>query len=134
MAPENKTSLILEISCLKDDEIWQSTDQKLIERSLNDLDKLGLPIKNKIIDAFVINEPHAYPIYHLDYKDKVNRIIKKLFTVDNLLPLGRSGLFCYNNMDHSIKMGFLAARHITEGIPKEELLKEENYIGFDRAK
>ena len=35
--------------------------------------------------------------------------------IENLVPIGRQGLYRYNNMDHSIKMGLLTAEHILHG-------------------
>lgn len=35
----------------------------------------------------------------------------KLNEIENLSPIGRGGLYKYNNMDHSIYSGMLAARN-----------------------
>ena len=35
-----------------------------------------------------------------------------LDTVENLQPIGRGGMFKYNNQDHSIATGLLAARNV----------------------
>jgi hypothetical protein len=42
--------------------------------------------------------------------------------MENLLTVGRGGLFRYNNMDHSIKMGLLAARHVGRGDSRDAVL------------
>jgi len=39
-----------------------------------------------------------------------------LDTIENLLPIGRYGAFKYNNQDHSILMGILAADKIMQGL------------------
>jgi hypothetical protein len=38
-----------------------------------------------------------------------------LRSVGNLIAIGRYGAFKYNNQDHSILMGLLAAQNIAEG-------------------
>jgi hypothetical protein len=65
---------------------------------------------NKVIDYFRTEMTHAYPIYDLDYKQKIDHALRLCEQVDNLVTLGRQGLFRYNNMDHSLKMAFTAAR------------------------
>ncbi len=56
-----------------------------------------------------------YPIYNLDYKEKLNTIKKWLDGFQNLYYIGRPGRFRYNNQDHSLEMGILAAKSIIDG-------------------
>ena len=42
-------------------------------------------------------------------------VVSYLKTFDGLIPIGRYGAFKYNNQDHSILMGLLAAENILEG-------------------
>jgi hypothetical protein len=44
----------------------------------------------------------------------LDNIIKFSNTIENLQLIGRYGSFKYNNQDHSILMGMLAARNIVE--------------------
>lgn len=122
-APPGKTSLILEIACDLNDEIWNADEDKLASHCCDELRQLGLLNGEKINHKFTTRVAHAYPIYTLDYHKKVNTIYELFDGAKNLIPIGRQGLYRYNNMDHSIKMGFLAARHITDGLPKEEIFK-----------
>lgn len=54
------------------------------------------------------------PIYYRDYKKSIARIRAYLDTLQNLQVIGRYGSFKYNNQDHSILMGILAAENILE--------------------
>jgi len=114
-APSGKTSLILEIACNPGDEIAAAPEEAIFVRCKKDLDKLGLFDTSKIREYFTTYVQHGYPIYDLTYKDKVAGATRLLKGISNLVPIGRQGLFRYNNMDHSIKMGFLAAEHILHG-------------------
>ena len=121
--PEGKTSLILEIACNYGDETWQATDKETAERCLDSLDELGFHVRDKVIDYFSTYARHAYPIYTLDYKEKLRTAFTILSRFENLVSCGRQGLYRYNNMDHSMEMGIMTARHILEGIPREEIYR-----------
>lgn len=122
-APPGKTSLILELACNAGDEIWKADEDQLTRDCCTELKHLGLLNGEKIEHKFTTRISHAYPIYTLDYHRKVNKIFELFDSIENLIPIGRQGLYRYNNMDHSIKMGFLAARHIADGLPREEIFK-----------
>lgn len=134
-APQGKTSLILELACNVGDEIWNATDEDLLMRCSAELRTLGLLNGEKINHKFTTRIAHAYPIYTLDYHKKVGKIFELFSTIENLTPIGRQGLYRYNNMDHSIKMGFLAAQHISDGLPKNEIFKiAEEDASFEEEK
>jgi hypothetical protein len=54
----------------------------------------------------------AYPIYDSVYKQALNTVRDFLKTVPNLQLIGRNGMHRYNNQDHSMLTGILAARNI----------------------
>ncbi len=114
-APEGKTSLILEIACNYADKVWSASDKELFERCKEGLKKLNLFDVNKITSYFTTFIQHGYPIYDLDYKYRIEKSTELLKSIANLITIGRQGLFRYNNMDHSIKMGLLTAGHILQG-------------------
>jgi protoporphyrinogen oxidase len=119
--PAGKTSLILEIASDKGDDIWDKPDEEILKRCVKDLKALGLDIEKDIIECFSTRAPYSYPIYDLDYKEKIKVIVDYLDKYENLISCGRQGLYRYNNMDHSIKMGFLAADHLLSDIPKSKV-------------
>jgi UDP-galactopyranose mutase len=73
------------------------------------------------MDHFVLNVKHCYPIYTLDYSEKVESLIKYIANFENAISIGRQGLYRYNNMDHSIKMGLMTAEHILNELPKIDI-------------
>lgn len=120
--PEGKTALILEIACNVGDSVWNANDAEITTRCIHDLEALGLLKAEDVDEYFTIRVEHGYPVYTLDYSRKVDRILRIIKAFPYFLSIGRQGLYRYNNMDHSIKMGFLSARHLLEGLPVSEIL------------
>ncbi len=126
MAPEGKTSLCLEIACDKGDDLWNATSDELLEKCLPSLIEMDYVQAHEILDHFVTKAEHAYPIYEIDYKEKTKCIIDYLDQFKNFIICGRQGMFRYNNMDHSIEAGFLAAEYLNENVDKQDVLKVAN--------
>jgi protoporphyrinogen oxidase len=102
MVPAGKTSLGLEVFASPGDETWQCPDAALIDRALADLARLGLVARDRVRDAWVVRVPHAYPIYRVGYADQLDHMRKYLARWPTLHLLGRTGSFCYLNMDGTI--------------------------------
>lgn len=121
--PPGKTSLILEISCSWGDSIWNMSDEEIYNKCVDSLKKLKLFDVSKITEYFTSRIGHAYPIYDLNYKEYLTVALNYANSIENLISIGREGLYRYNNMDHSIKMGLMAAKYLQGEIPFEEILK-----------
>ncbi len=116
MVPDqNKTSLGLEYFCFSGDDFWNSKDEDLIELAKNELEKIGLVKKEKVLDGFVARIANAYPIYYGNYKEPLKKVFDYLKKFKNLQTVGRQGMFRYNNMDHAICSGILAAKNVLGG-------------------
>lgn len=121
IVPEGKTGVTLEIACNEGDDIWNTPDEDIFNRCMDDIEKIGFFKRSDVIDYFVLNAKHCYPIYTLDYSDKVETLVRYIANFENAISIGRQGLYRYNNMDHSMKMGFMTAEHILNGLRKEEI-------------
>ena len=116
MAPDsNKTNIGAEYVCWDNDNLWRKSDEELIELAKKELSQVGLIDERLVEGGMVIRNKFAYPVYHLDYKEDLDKIFNYLSQFKNLQTVGRSGLYQYNNMDHSILSGFYAARNIMGG-------------------
>lgn len=116
MSPaQNKTPIGAEYVCWPEDKLWQMSDDELIKLASQELEQIGLLKTNLVEGGMVIKNKYAYPVYHLDYKQDLNQIFNYLSRFKNFQTIGRSGLYRYNNMDHSILTGFYAARNIMGG-------------------
>ncbi|MBW3622386.1 MAG: FAD-dependent oxidoreductase [Armatimonadetes bacterium] len=110
MAPPGKTSLMLEIPCDPGTPVWEMPDEPLRDRCLDDLNALGIDVRDKVLGCFSTRAAHAYPIYHLGYAESVRRLLDEVDRIPNLFTAGRQGLFRYIFTDTAMEMGLLAAR------------------------
>jgi len=115
------TILCLEYWCFDKDEIWQAAPDyfaQLAEKELRELTLLKQSMK--VLNTQVVKLPKCYPVYETGYKVYIKLIKDYLDSFKNLRVIGRYGSFKYNNQDHSMLMGLLAAREIISG-QKENL-------------
>jgi hypothetical protein len=116
MVPDaTKTGLGLEYFCTEGDELWNCSDQDLIERAKRELDKIGLASYADVIDGCVIRVAKAYPVYDSAYGEHLDTIRQYVDRLQNLQTIGRNGLHRYNNQDHAMMTGMLAVRNLMLG-------------------
>jgi protoporphyrinogen oxidase len=113
MVPDPSTSSLgLEYFCNEEDETWRKSDPELVLQAWSELQKLGLAGKSKLLDGVVFRQSKAYPIYQGDYRNQIQLTQEYLATFENLQSIGRNGMHRYNNMDHSLLSGLLAAENV----------------------
>ncbi len=114
MVPEpGKTCLGMEYFCSRGDALWELSDRDLISLASQEVVDLGLVDSlAKIEDGTVIRQPKAYPVYDADYRQHLQVLQDYLDTFENLQTIGRNGMHRYNNQDHSMLAGLLAAENI----------------------
>lgn len=98
MSPVEETSLVAEIPCYPEDEKGQLSDEALYKSVVSDLSRLGLVEADKILEWKHHWLPNAYPVYSIDFSEKVDRLLKALSPFQNLNTLGRNGLFFYSHL------------------------------------
>ncbi len=107
------TSLVVEYFCTRGDHIWTMSEVQLVEQTIahliNDLDFIT---RDEVIGGFTVRAPRAYPSYVIGYEQPLATIKDYIATFENLQYIGRGGSFRYNNTDHSIETGLLAAKNI----------------------
>jgi len=111
-APAGRTVLCCEITCFKDDEIWSMGREEATEVVIGDLERLGVARPEEVLDSHVYNLEHAYPLYGIEYRPHVDKVLGFVDSFENLTSTGRQGRFKYNNMDHSMEMGLAAAKKL----------------------
>ncbi|MEJ2749404.1 MAG: NAD(P)/FAD-dependent oxidoreductase [Anaerolineae bacterium] len=113
MVPDlGKTSLGMEYFCTVGDDIWSLSDEALIQLAARELEDLGLGQARLVEDGIVIRQRKAYPVYDETYIRHVQLIADYLESFTNLQTIGRNGMHRYNNQDHSMLTGLLAAQNI----------------------
>jgi protoporphyrinogen oxidase len=102
--------LTVEYFCFSGDDLWDAADDALVERAKRELVYMKILQPDQIINSFVVRSDQAYPVIEMGYRNHVATIKRWLDQFENLLPIGRSGMFKYNNQDHAMATGLLAAR------------------------
>jgi protoporphyrinogen oxidase len=112
---EKSTIMVMEYWCYEDEELWKWSESKLIEMASKELQQTGLNENAIISNGHVYRINRCYPVYEHGYKETLKPIEQYLSTIKNMSVIGRYGAFKYNNQDHSILMGLLAAENISKG-------------------
>ncbi|MGD1904957.1 MAG: NAD(P)/FAD-dependent oxidoreductase [Leptolyngbyaceae cyanobacterium] len=114
MVPEEgKTCLGMEYFCSRGDNVWSMPDKDLIKLASVEVVNLGLVDGIELIqDGVVIRQPRAYPVYNGEYRRHLDVIQQFIKGFENLHTVGRNGMHRYNNQDHSMLTGILAAKNI----------------------
>lgn len=111
-APRGTTGYCCEVTCMKDDTRWHH-GERLTDWVVDDLVKVGLiKDRSKVLDVRVERLPNSYPIYHNNYPGQLDKARTGLKQFSNLHLAGRTGLFWYNNMDHSMENAFQLTRRL----------------------
>ena len=109
------TILCLEYWTFDHEPLWNSTNDELFELARSEIRQLNLVPNNiEILRCHALKIPKCYPVYETGYRAHLNLLIEYLDQFDNLMAIGRYGSFKYNNQDHSILMGILAAKKIID--------------------
>ncbi|MGD9973727.1 MAG: FAD-dependent oxidoreductase [Desulfatirhabdiaceae bacterium] len=111
-AGQESTIVAMEYWCYNEDELWNAGDDVLTDLGRKELAMTGLVGNAAVTDGFVFRIPCCYPVYSKGYKFWLKPVENYLCTIHNLHVIGRYGAFKYNNQDHSILMGLLAAENI----------------------
>ena len=113
MVPDpGKTSLGLEYFVNEGDELWSSLDRELVDLATEEIEALGLIDASEVEDGIVVRVPKAYPVYDGDYRENLSVVRRYVAGFENLQVIGRNGQHRYNNQDHSMLAGILAARNV----------------------
>ncbi len=113
MAPAGKTSIVAEVFCSIGDAVWTLSDEEICQRVIHHLaHTLGFIREDEVLSSFAFRAPQAYPIYDLEYQTNLQLIKDFVNDIEGLQIIGRGGTFRYNNSDHSIEMGLMAAENL----------------------
>ena len=114
MVPDpEKTCLGMEYFCSEGDDIWEKSDEELIQLATKEIVGLALvPDASFVEDGTVIRQKKAYPVYDGEYRKHLAILQEFMQSFENLQTVGRNGMHRYNNQDHSMLTGLLAAKNI----------------------
>jgi protoporphyrinogen oxidase len=116
MVPAGMSCLGLEYFCFEGDNLWDASDDDLIALAKKEVAQIGLIAAEDVVDARVVRQPKAYPVYDEDYRDNIAAIRLDLEgSYPTLHMVGRNGMHKYNNQDHAMMTAMLTARNILAG-------------------
>jgi protoporphyrinogen oxidase len=116
MVPDGMSCLGLEYFCFEGDGLWNAADGDLIALAKKEVAQIGLVAPDDVIDACVVRQAKAYPVYDEAYRDNVATIRLDLEgSYPTLHVIGRNGMHRYNNQDHAMMTAMLTARNILAG-------------------
>ncbi|GAC1316592.1 MAG: NAD(P)/FAD-dependent oxidoreductase [Thermoleophilaceae bacterium] len=130
LVQEGRNVLGLEYTVFDTDATWDAPDDELIEQGKRELEQLGLMQYADIERGYVVRQRKAYPIYDERYRENVDVLRSWLAEhATNVHPIGRNGMFRYNNQDHSMYTAMLTAQNIATGTLHDvwEVNVEEEY-------
>ncbi|HII15012.1 MAG TPA: FAD-dependent oxidoreductase [Nanoarchaeota archaeon] len=130
--PEGSTVLCVEVTSPEKEKY---TDTELFGLVVTQLEECGILTKAQIAGHKFVNIENAYPIYRIGYKDEIMKFLEYLDNYQNMLSIGRQGLFNYVGMIDCVDMGFKAANFVKAGKGMSEWKKIRegffNYITVD---
>jgi protoporphyrinogen oxidase len=116
MVPEGMSCLGLEYFCFEGDGLWSAPDSELIDLAKKEVAQIGLVTADDVVDACVVRQAKAYPVYDEEYRDNVAAIRLDLEgSYPTLHMVGRNGMHKYNNQDHAMMTAMLTAQNILAG-------------------
>ncbi|OFY71369.1 MAG: FAD-dependent oxidoreductase [Bacteroidetes bacterium RIFCSPLOWO2_12_FULL_37_12] len=114
MVPDSSMMCLgLEYFCFEGDNLWELTDNALLELGKKELCLLGLARNEDIMDGCVVRQKKAYPVYDEQYAQNVTIVKEELqsnFPTFHLV--GRNGMHKYNNQDHAMVTAMLTVENI----------------------
>lgn len=117
----NTIWLGLEYFCNEGDGLWSMKDPAFLEFAAKELEKIGLIDRADVMDGTVVRVPKAYPAYFGEYQH-IGRVRSWLDSFANLFPIGRNGMHCYNNQDHSMLAAKAAVDCVAQGSSDKSVL------------
>lgn len=104
----------LEYFCNEGDALWSMPKEEFARFAIQELVSIDLIDPADVLDWNVVHVEKAYPAYFGSY-DRFGVIRQWVDSFGNLYLVGRNGMHRYNNQDHSMLTGKLAAEAIMFG-------------------
>ena len=121
LGPEGRTAVCCDITCDEGDALWSSPDEALVKRCLDAMVEAGLTRPEALDTGFVKRFRRFYPMYTVDFRERLGAVYDRLRVAENLILTGRLGMFNYNNSDHCLDMGRFIATEMDRGQSPREI-------------
>lgn len=128
LVPEGKTGICCEVGSHAGDELWNLTDEEIVQRCADDLVQLELLSQDEIEDFAIVRVANAYPIYDVGYEERVGKLLDWLKDEAGITTAGRQGRFLYINQDAAIRSGREAGRDVVELLRTGTARRESKHV------
>jgi protoporphyrinogen oxidase len=130
--PPGKSAICVEYTCNMNDEIWSATPEELFSDAMDVFESHGM-LNHRDVEGYLVKRiTHAYPRFRIGFEERLKKTLNYLSTLENVITLGRQGLFCYANVDDVLHMGFRATEMLStirrKGLDYSELFPK--YVLF----
>lgn len=130
---ENKTIIAIEYWANDDELLWNTKDDELINLAKKEIVATKLVEHKDIKDGYIYKIPKSYPVYNRGYKESLAQLEEYSAAIEGLHVIGRNGSFKYNNQDHSILMGIMAAENIMHNANHDLTTINSDYETYQEA-
>ncbi len=114
MAPQDRTAVVVECPCFRDDAVWSAPDGRLVDTVRGHLARLGLIREPEVLGGTVARLEYAYPVIERGTEAKTRKIFGYLERFENLRSSGRVALFEYIHIHDIMRIG----QEIVEGMSR----------------
>jgi protoporphyrinogen oxidase len=115
MAPAGSTGVAFEIATNPGEALWNKPDAELVKLCVDEYVRLGWLKPENVLGADVVRIPHAYPIQVRGFRETADGLIDALARFENLVTIGRQGLFRYCNINECLEMSIDVAQALEAG-------------------
>lgn len=112
-APKGKSSIMVEMTYRKGDEIAKMSDGEIYSLVMPQLQKIGMADKDKISYKKICRSKYGYVIYTLEYAKNM-KVIEDYFNKIGIHLLGRFSEFKYLNMDACMRSALEMSKKIAD--------------------
>ncbi len=112
--PSGGSSIMAEITTNEGDGVWETPDDVLIERVIDDIEKIGFVDRSSIVYKRAVRFLYGYPVYDLDYRRNVTAM-REAVAATGLRLLGRFAQFDYINSDVCVERALALANELRNG-------------------
>lgn len=116
MCPPGATGVALEVPGSPGEDAWTRPDAEIAGRCIEALVALGLLAPDQVLGFDVVRVRHAYPVQVVGFAEHAREVLDAIAEVaENVVSIGRQGLFRYCNMDECLAMAAAVAPRIAAG-------------------
>lgn len=111
--PAGGSSIMAEITANAGDGIWEMSDDALIQRVIDEIERIGFVDREHIVYRRVARFTYGYPVYDLEYRRNVTAM-RETVKATGLHLLGRFAQFDYINSDVCVERALALASELQQ--------------------